>query len=339
MGGDYGPSVAVPAALKSLSIHPELSLVLVGNEAEIEPHLQGLPQNIKERLQVFHTLVQMENTSKPESVLRKFKNSSMYLAVSMVKDGTAHACVSAGNTGALLLTGRHLLKTIPGITKPAIIASIPAPISGRPCYILDVGANINTNAEQLLEFAVMGSVLASALNGIKSPRIGLLNIGSEEHKGTKQVRLAAHLLENTTALNYIGFIEGNEIFNGKVDVVVCDGFAGNITIKTSAGVVKVIEELLKERAFRNWSTRLTALLAMPFLSPLRAEINPARFNGASLIGLQGIIVKSHGNAQYEGFFHAIEQAFKEVADHVPELIGRRMTQFLEHRNTVKSLLP
>lgn len=339
MGGDYGPSVAVPAAVKSLSVHPDLSLVLVGDEAVIEPQLHGLPKPVRDRLDVFHTLVRMENNSKPESVLRKFKDSSMYLAVNMVKDGTVQACVSAGNTGALLLTGRHLLKTIPGITKPAIIASIPAPISGRRCYILDVGANINTNAEQLFEFAVMGSVLASSLNDIKSPRIGLLNIGSEEHKGTEQIRMAAQLLENTPALHYIGFVEGNEIFSDKVDVVVCDGFAGNITIKASAGVVKVIEELLKERASRNWLTRLAAMVASPLLSPLRAEINPAKFNGASLLGLQGIIVKSHGNAQSEGFFHAIEQAFREVTDNVPELIGSRMTAFLEHRNKVEPLLP
>lgn len=338
MGGDYGPSVAVPAAVKSLYAHPELSLVLVGDEAEIAPRLHVLPKSVRQRLEVFHTMVRMENNSKPESVLRKFKDSSMYLAVNMVREGTVHACVSAGNTGALLLTGRHLLKTIPGITKPAIIASIPAPISGRRCYILDVGANVNTNAEQLFEFAVMGSVLASSLNGIENPRIGLLNIGSEEHKGTEQIRLAAQLLENTPALNYIGFVEGNEIFNGRVDVVVCDGFAGNITIKTSAGVVKIIEELLKERAARNWLTRLAAVVASPLLTPLRGEINPARFNGASLLGLQGIIVKSHGNAQSEGFFHAIEQAFREVTDNVPELIGSRMTKFLEHRNKIEPLL-
>lgn len=337
MGGDFGPSVAIPAALKSLYLHPELSLVAVGDEAEIEQHLRGLPQDIRQRLEVFHTLIRMENSSKPETVLRKFKDSSMYLAVNMVKDGSVHACVSAGNTGALLLTGRHLLKTIPGITKPAIIASIPAPISGRRCYILDVGANINTNAEQLLEFAVMGSVLASSLNGIESPRIGLLNIGSEEHKGTEQIRLAARLLENTTALNYIGFVEGNEIFNGRVDVVVCDGFAGNITIKTSAGVVKVMEDLLKERTAKNWLTQLAALFAMPLLSPLKAQIDPARFNGASLLGLQGIIVKSHGNAQTEGFFHAIEQAVREVTDNVPELISSRMAQFLEQRNSTTPL--
>lgn len=337
MGGDYGPSVAVPAALKSLSAHPDLSLVLVGNESEIEPHLRGLPQELRHRLEIFHTLVRMENNSKPESVLRKFKDSSMYLAVNMVKDGTVQACVSAGNTGALLLTGRHLLKTIPGITKPAIIASIPAPISGRRCYLLDVGANVNTSAAQLLEFAVMGSVLASSLNGIENPRIGLLNIGSEEYKGTEQIRMAAQLLEKTTTLNYVGFVEGNEIFNGRVDVVVCDGFAGNITIKTSAGVVKVMEELLRERSARNWLTRLAALIARPLLAPLQAQINPARFNGASLLGLQGIIVKSHGNAQADGFFHAIEQAFREVTDNVPQLISSRISQFLEHRDSIEPM--
>lgn len=338
MGGDYGPSVAVPAALKSLTAHPELSLVLVGDVAEIEPYLRGLPDNLRERLEISHTAVSMENNSKPESVLRQFKDSSMYRAVTMVKDSTVDACVSAGNTGALLLTGRHLLKTIPGITKPAIIASIPAPASGARCLILDVGANVNANSEQLFEFAVMGSVLASSIHGIERPRIGLLNIGSEDYKGTKQIRVAAQLLEKTTALNYTGYVEGNEIFNGRVDVVVCDGFSGNITIKTSAGVVRIIEELLNQRSSKNWLTRLATVFASPLLSPLRAQINPARYNGASLLGLQGIIVKSHGNSQADGFFYAIEQAFKEVGDNVPDLIRLQMTAFLNSRTQIEPLL-
>ena len=337
MGGDFGPSVAVPAALKCLALHPELFLVLVGDRVEIEPHLTGLADSIRKRLEVLHTDVSVGNSTKPESVLRKYKNSSMYIAVDLVKEKRADACVSAGNTGALLMTGRHLLKTIPGISKPAIIASIPASTTNRRCYILDVGANINCDARQLLEFAVMGSVLASSLNNTTAPRIGLLNIGHEEHKGTEQIRLAAQLLEKSAALNYIGFVEGNEIFDDKVDVVVCDGFAGNVTIKTSAGVVHVIENLLEESATKTWLTRLYYLIASPLLRSLKSQINPAKFNGASLLGLQGIIVKSHGNALVEGFYYAIEQAIKEVNDAVPELISRKMSAFLDDADIIDPL--
>lgn len=324
MGGDYGPSVAVPAALRCLALHPELQLVLVGSQSKIEQHLGKLDPNLEGRLEIVHTDVCVHDEVKPESVLRKYKDSSMYLAVEMVKDKKVEACVSAGNTGALLLTGRHLLKTIPEIDKPAIIATIPLPMSTHHCYILDVGANVSANAEQLLSFAVMGSVLASALDDIERPRIGLLNIGQEEHKGTQQIRLAASQLEQSSSLNYIGFVEGNEVYNNKTDVLVCDGFAGNITIKTSAGVIGTLKRLLRERMAKNWYTRALGMLAWPLLAPLAEQVNPARFNGASLVGLQGIVVKSHGNATAEGFFYAIEQALKEIQDNVPALISQEM---------------
>ncbi len=337
MGGDYGPSVAVPAALKCLALHPELSLVLVGDQGKINPYLSGHADSTRTRLEVFHTEVSIDNATKPETVLRKYKNSSMYIAVELVKEKRVDACVSAGNTGALLMIGRHLLKTIPGISKPAIIASIPASSTSRRRYILDVGANVNCEARQLLEFAVMGSVLASSLNNTEAPRVGLLNIGHEEHKGTEQIRVAAQLLEKSAALNYIGFVEGNEIFDDKVDVVVCDGFAGNVTIKTSAGVVRKIESLLEESATRTWLTRLYYLIASPLLRSLKFQINPAKFNGASLLGLQGIIVKSHGNARIEGFYYAIEQAIKEISDGVPDLISHKMSAFLDEADSIDSL--
>lgn len=339
MGGDYGPSVTVPAALKSLAAHSELFLVLVGDRSQIEEHLSRSPIQLRQRLEIVHTSLNIGNNTKPESVLRKYKDSSMYLCVDMVKDKRVDACVSAGNTGALLLTGRHLLKTIPGISKPAIIATVPVPTSNRRCYLLDVGANINTDANQLVEFAVMGSVLASALDGIAQPRIGLLNIGQEEYKGTEQIRLAAQLLEKLSFLNYIGFVEGNEIFSGRVDVVVCDGFVGNVTIKTSAGVVKVISKLLQEKTLKNWLTRIAGKIASPLLRPLTDQINPARYNGASLLGLQGIIVKSHGNALTDGFFYAIEQAVKEVIDNVPELISQKMAILLASDRVTDTLNP
>jgi len=323
MGGDFGPSVVVPAALKSLAVHPDLSLVLVGDQPRIEELLKNTAPAQRQRLEIVHTAVSIDDNTRPEAVLRKYKDSSMYLAVDMVRAAKVDACVSAGNTGALLLTGRHLLKTVPGISKPAIIASIPVPTSNHRCYLLDVGANIDTQAPQLVEFAVMGAVLAASTSP-HTPRIGLLNIGHEEHKGTVQIKLAAQALEKLDSLNYIGFIEGNEIFDGKVDVIVCDGFAGNVVIKSSAGVVSVIKNVMQECANKNWLSRLCAWLSGPLLRDLNAQIDPARFNGASLLGLQGIIVKSHGNARTEGFFHAIEQAVLEVLDNVPDRIASRM---------------
>jgi len=328
MGGDFGPSVAVPAALRSLALHPDLHLVLVGVKSEIEKFLGSMASTQRDRLDIIHTDTCVHDDVKPESVLRRYKDSSMYLAVEMVKDKKVDACVSAGNTGALLLTGRHLLKTIPEIDKPAIIASIPLPMSNQRCYLLDVGANVSSNAQQLVEFAVMGSVLAASLDDVVRPRIGLLNMGQEEHKGTEQIRLAAAQLEESATLNYVGFVEGNEIFSNKVDVLVCEGFAGNIAIKTSAGVVATLKSLLEQRVAKNWYTRFLGLLAWPLLAPLAEQVKPSRFNGASVLGLQGIIVKSHGNATSEGFFYAIEQAVKEIQDNVPALISQEMDKLL-----------
>jgi glycerol-3-phosphate acyltransferase PlsX len=328
MGGDFGPSVAVPAALRSLALHPDLHLVLVGVKSEIEKFLGTITSTQRDRLDIIHTDICVHDDVKPESVLRRYKDSSMYLAVEMVKDKKVEACVSAGNTGALLLTGRHLLKTIPEIDKPAIIASIPLPMSNQRCYLLDVGANVSSNAQQLVEFAVMGSVLAWSVDDIARPRVGLLNMGREEHKGTEQIRLAAAKLDESATLNYVGFVEGNEIYSNKVDVLVCEGFAGNIAIKTSAGVVGTLKSLLERRIAKNWYTRFLGLLAWPLLAPLAEQVSPSRFNGASVLGLQGIIVKSHGNATSEGFFYAIEQALKEIQDNVPALISQEMSKLL-----------
>ena len=328
MGGDFGPSVTVPAALRALAAHEDLALVLLGEEAQIKAQLSGADTRLIQRLEILHTSVCVEDDSKPESVLRKSKESSMFLAVNLVREGRADACVSAGNTGALLLAGRHLLKTLPGISKPAIIASVPLHLMGRNAYILDVGANVCNSARELLEFAIMGSVQASAVSRIDKPRVALLNVGHEEHKGTAIIREAAQLLQQTESLHYVGFVEGNEIFMDRADVVVCDGFSGNITIKTSAGVVRVIEQMLKERISSSFFSRLLALLASPLLRQLRAQIDPAQFNGASVLGLQGIIVKSHGNANSNAFFFAIEQALKELTDRVPALIAQRMEALL-----------
>ncbi|MCP5357264.1 MAG: phosphate acyltransferase PlsX [Pseudomonadales bacterium] len=329
MGGDFGPSVAVPAAIRALATYQDLSVVLVGDEPQIKALMQQAGVSSTSRLELLHTAVSVHNDSKPESVLRNSRESSMFLAVNLVKEGRVDACVSAGNTGALLLSGRHLLKNIPGISKPAMIASVPLRGVGSKAYILDVGANVSNDAAELFEFAVMGSIQAESVDRISAPRVALLNVGHEEHKGTPTIRETATHLAQTTSLNYIGYIEGNELFSGKADVIVCDGFSGNITIKTSAGVVRVIEQVLKSTAEKGLLSRLLLLLAAPLLRRLRREIDPAQFNGASVIGLQGIIVKSHGHAHADAFYHAIAQAYREASDCVPEKIATRMASLVQ----------
>ena len=328
MGGDFGPSVTVPAAIRALATYQDLSVVLVGDESQIKALLQQAGTVLRPRLDVLHTSVTAHNESKPESVLRNSRESSMFLAVNLVKEGRVDACVSAGDTGALLLSGRHLLKTIPGVSKPAMIASVPLHSVGSKAYILDVGANVSNDATELFEFAIMGSIQAEAVDRIAAPRVALLNVGQEEHKGTPAIREAAERLAQTPSLHYIGYIEGNELFSGKADVIVCDGFSGNITIKTSAGVIRVIEQLLKAVAQNGLLSRLYTFLAAPLLQLLRREIDPAQFNGASVIGLQGIIVKSHGHADTDAFYHAIAQAYREASDGLPEKIATRMASLL-----------
>lgn len=329
MGGDFGPSVTVPAAMRALAAHQELAIVLVGDESQIKAMMNNAGISQSPRLEILHTCVSVQNDSRPESVLRKSKESSMFLAVNLVKERRVDACVSAGNTGALLLTGRHLLKNIPGITKPAMIASVPLLALSSKVYLLDVGANVTNDARELFEFAVMGALQAQAVSKLSRPRIALLNVGHEEHKGTPAIKEAARHLEATKSLHFIGYIEGNEIFSGKADVIVCDGFSGNITIKSSAGVVRVIEQFLKASASKGLLARLQTCLARPVLRRLRKQLDPSQFNGASVIGLQGIIVKSHGNAHENAFFYAIEQAYREASDSVPEKIAARIKELTQ----------
>jgi glycerol-3-phosphate acyltransferase PlsX len=329
MGGDFGPSVTVSASLNFLLDHEDTNLVLIGDSARIEPLLTDLDAPTRSRLEVIHTSVCVLNESNPVDALRNFKESSMYLAVNLVKEKQADACVSAGNTGALLMIGRHILKTIPGISKPAIVASIPFPLAGGRGLLLDVGANVICDAQNFLEFAVMGSVLAASIKPGSNPRVALLNIGEEEHKGTEQIRLAAKLMERTETLQYIGYIEGNELFSGKADVIVCDGFSGNLSIKTSEGVVKVIAGLFRQGTTGNLMSRIAGLMALPLLNRMQAKIDPSQFNGASVLGLQGTIVKSHGSASVSGFQSAISQALREVKSDVPSIIQKQMTGILQ----------
>ncbi|MDQ7016944.1 MAG: phosphate acyltransferase PlsX, partial [Gammaproteobacteria bacterium] len=261
---------------------------------------------------------------------RKKRDSSMRVAINLVKSGEVDACVSAGNTGALMATARYVLKTLPGIDRPAIISTLPA--VGGHTHMLDLGANIDSSAEHLYQFAVMGSVLSHSLDNIAKPKVGLLNIGEEEIKGNEQVKQAAKLLANSN-LNYIGFVEGNDIFNGRVDVVVCDGFVGNVSLKTCEGVAKMIANAMKEEFNRSWFTRLLGLFSLPVLKSLKKRIDPRRYNGASLLGLQGIVIKSHGGADALAFANAVEIAIEEVANAIPDRIHKHLeTHLLEGEN-------
>ncbi|MCB1671759.1 MAG: phosphate acyltransferase PlsX [Pseudomonadales bacterium] len=327
MGGESGIRVTVPASLRALKSHPDLQLTLVGDSRQIETELEACGEQLSARLTLLHTEAVVRDDDKPTRVLRDRTESSMYLAVKLVEQGAVEACVSAGNTGALLLSGRHLLKTIRGIEKPAILATIPG--ANRNCYLLDVGANVDCKAAQLVQFAVMGSVLAESLDGLRRARVALLNIGVEDYKGSEQVKTAAALLEEHAAINYVGYVEGSALFEGIADVVVCDGFVGNVTIKSSAGVVGVINQALSEIAAAGSDSQQGALAQARLVSELQRRVDPSQFNGASLLGLQGSIIKSHGNASAAGFQFAIERAIKEARHNVPGLIAEKVAELVE----------
>ena len=327
MGGDNGMQVTVPASLKVLKEFPDLHLHLVGDKPQMQTLLGDLPVGVAERLQLLHAEETISAEEKPANVLRSGQGSSMFLAASLVKSGTVQAMVSAGNTGALIMIGRHLLKTINGIDKPALVATIPGAFS--QAYLLDVGANVDCSAEQLFQFGAMGSVLAESLAPGHRARVGLLNIGVEDYKGSDQVKRAAKMLESCKALDYVGFVEANALFEGLADVVVCDGFVGNVTIKTSAGVANVVNTILSDQIAENWFNRIAGLLLKPLLRKIRRQTSPHRFNGASLLGLQGSIIKSHGNTNVDGFAFAIQQAINEVENAVPQLISKRVEEIIQ----------
>ncbi len=259
------------------------------------------------------------------SALRSKKDSSMRVAIDLVKDGTANAAVSAGNTGALMAISRFVLKTLPGIDRPAICSILPSQRGST--YVLDLGANVDCSPEHLLQFGIMGSLLVSALEHKERPTVGLLNIGEEDIKGNEAVKRAGELLR-ATDLNFIGNVEGNDIFKGTADVVVCDGFVGNVTLKAVEGLAHMIGGALKEEFSRSIFTKLTALLAMPVLKSFRQRFDPRRYNGASLLGLRGIVVKSHGSADQMAFRCALEKAAEEARQRLPETIAARMALLL-----------
>ena len=330
MGGDHGPRVTVPAAVEYLRQHPNDTIVLVGLTDAIEAELRALKATVGQRLRIHAASEVVGMDESPQLALRGKKDSSMRVAINLVKNGEAAACVSAGNTGALMATARYVLKMLPGIDRPAIASFLPTS-KGQVC-MLDLGANVDCNAEHLLQFALMGSTLVSAIEHKVNPTVGLLNIGSEDIKGNEVVKQAAELLQQSD-LNFYGNIEGDDIFKGVTDVVVCDGFVGNVALKTTEGLVQMLGGFLREEFGRNSFTKLAGLIAMPVLKAFKRRVDPRRYNGASLLGLKGIVLKSHGSADSFSFLCAIERAAEEarggmlhhISEHIEKWHHARLT--------------
>lgn len=333
MGGDHGVSVVVPAAINALKQHLNLKLILVGDQVLISSQLSSLNISLPhERLSIVHTTQQVEMNESPTLALRNKKDSSMRVSMNLLKQGVVQAVVSAGNTGALMATAHFVLKTIRGIERPAIMAHMPADNTLGLVRVLDMGANVDSTPEQLIQFAMMGSVLAKAISHIDQPRVALLNIGEEEIKGNEQIKQTAELLMQNKMLNYVGFAEGNDIFKDVADVIVCDGFVGNIALKTAEGTAKFITRMMKEEFKRSFFTKFLALLSFPILKALARRLDPAKYNGASLLGLKGIVVKSHGGANIKGFSSAIEHAVREIEGDVIHLIEEGISKLLENNH-------
>ena len=317
MSGDLGAEVVVRAANATLNRHPGLELLLVGDKAELTGYVTQIVGE-QPRLSIVHASQVVEMSESAIDALRKKKDSSMRVALDLVKSGKAGACVSAGNTGALMATAKYVLKMLPGIDRPAIIAELPA--IGGTLHMLDLGANTLCSAEHLFQFAVMGSIVTADITGVVSPKVALLNIGAEETKGHDTVKDAAAML-SASGMNYVGFIEGSELFSGKADVVVTDGFTGNVALKTMEGTVGLASHYLRRAFTRHWMAKLQSVLSRSVLKSLAVEMDSRNYNGATLVGLDGIVIKSHGSADSYAFQHAIDTAVVEVKNQLPRQIG------------------
>ena len=325
MGGDFGPRCIVPASVACLAEFPSLHLVLVGQAPLLEELIAHVSGADRQRLQIEHASEVIGMDERPAQALRGKPDASMRVALELVRNGRAQACVSAGNTGALMALSRYVLKTLPGIDRPAMVSAIPT--ARGHCHLLDLGANVDCSAEHLYQFAVMGAVAAETL-GVERPRVALLNVGTEDIKGNQQVKLAASLLQQAQGLNYIGYIEGDGLYRGEADVVVCDGFVGNILLKSSEGLASMISARIEALFTESLGARLVGSLALPLLRRLRTDLAPARHNGASFLGLQGIVIKSHGSAGSEGFQSAIRCALIEVRENLPQRLHGRLEHLL-----------
>jgi len=320
MGGDHGPSVTIPASINALSKYDQLHIILVGDKELIQTELQK-NKYTNTRLSIQHASEVVEMDESPQSALKNKKDSSMRVAINLIKEEKAQACVSAGNTGALMATARYVLKMLPGIDRPAIASSLPS--QKGTTYMLDLGANTDCTAENLLQFAVMGAMLVSSVTGNPKPSVGLLNIGSEDMKGNEVVRQAGELLRRSH-LNFYGNVEGNDIFKGTTDVVVCDGFVGNVALKTAEGIAQLMGRFLTQEFKRNWITKSMAFVSLLVLNRFKKRLDPRRYNGASFLGLKGIVVKSHGGADSYSFFYAIRTAIEESKNNVLENIQKQL---------------
>ncbi|MBT7997628.1 MAG: phosphate acyltransferase PlsX [Betaproteobacteria bacterium] len=316
MGGDRGVSVTVPAAIQFIESHPDAHVILVGKTELIENVLAKSPHD-EERLSVVNADEVISMEEGPAQALRTKKNSSMRIAVNLIKEGSANACVSAGNTGALMAISRFVLKMLPGIERPAIASFLPTHTS-QVC-MLDLGANVDCSAEHLFQFAVMGSCLVSSSGGRSFPTVGLLNVGVEDSKGNEVVKEASQLLKQSS-LNFKGNVEGTDIYKGTTDVIVCDGFVGNVALKTSEGLAQMLGKYLKEEFHRNLLTKILGVLASPVINHFKQRVDHRRYNGASLLGLRGIVVKSHGSADVYGMGFALQRAYEEVKHGMLEAI-------------------
>ena len=320
MGGDFGPKITVPASLNFLKSHPDASITLVGNESIIKKFLKK-PIESFDRLSIIHTTQFVTMDESPQSALKNKKSSSMRLAINLVKEGAADAIVSAGNTGALMATGRFVLRMLPGIDRPAIASFLPNQ-KGTSC-MLDLGANADCTSHHLTQFAIMGSILSSVISKKKKPSVGLLNIGSESIKGNEVTKETYELLKKSH-LNFYGNVEGNDIFKGTTDVVVCDGFVGNISLKTTEGLAKMFADFLGQEFKKNIGTKFLALFALPVLKAFKRRLDPRRYNGAAFLGINGIVVKSHGSADAFSFEHALMTAYEEANSKMIAKISKQL---------------
>lgn len=328
MGGDHGPAVTLPAARAFLRHEPEAHLVLVGPRERIDPELQRWPASERDRVQVRHASEVVGMDEPPAQALRGKRDSSMRVAIDLVKTGGAGACVSAGNTGALMAMSRFVLKMLDGIDRPAIAAQLPNR-AGGVTTMLDLGANVDCSAEHLLQFGIMGAALVAALDGLERPRVGLLNIGEEVIKGNDVVKQAAELLR-ASALNFVGNVEGDDLYKGSADVVVCDGFVGNVALKTSEGLAQMLADMIREEYTRHAFTRAMALLSYPVLKRFKRRVDHRRYNGASLVGLRGVVIKSHGSADAFAFEHALRRACDAVRNGLLERITDNLARVRAH---------
>ncbi len=330
MGGDYGPRVTVPAAMQALDAHSQLHLLLVGDPGKITPLLATTDSALTARLQIIAAESVIASDAKPSLAIRHSRGSSMRIALELVKEGKAQACVSAGNTGALMGLAKLLLKPLDGIERPALMTVLPHQQKGKT-VVLDLGANVDSNATMLVQFAIMGAVMAEEVLGIDKPRVALLNIGQEETKGLDTIRTASAILKTAPEINYIGYVEGNDLLTGKTDVLVCDGFVGNVTLKTMEGVVRMFLSLLKsqgEGKKQAWWLKLLGRWIQKRLVRRFGHLNPDQYNGACLLGLRGTVIKSHGAANQYAFMAAIEQAEQTVRRQIPERIAARLEAVL-----------